>query len=112
MFNDPSIGAWWTVSSPKTKSLPSSANIWSFQLIVDAFPSGIRVGKAARSFRKGNLLEESLPVVILGAVGILGSEPTLSSSLSSKEDKDKVSGEVFLEAKEVETLLEEHLAIQ
>jgi len=111
MFNNPSIGAWWTVSSPKTKSLPSSANIWSFQLIVDTFPSGIRVGKAARSFREGNLLEESLPVVILGAVGILGSEPTLSSSLSPEEDKDKASGEGFLEAKEVKTLLEEHLAI-
>jgi len=56
-------------------------------------------------------LEESLPVVILGAVGILESEPTLSSLLSPKEDEDKASGEGFLEAKEAETFLEERLAI-
>jgi len=66
MFKDPSIGAWEAVSGPKTKSLPFSANTWSFQLIVDAFPSGIRAGKAAGSFREGNLLEESLSVIILG----------------------------------------------
>jgi len=52
-----------------------------------------------------------LPVVTLRAVGVLGSEPTLSSSLSPKEDEDKVSGEGFLEAEEAETLLEERLAI-
>ena len=51
-------------------------------------------------------------IVILGAVGILGSEPTLSSSLSPEEDEDKASGEEFLEAEEAETLLEECIAIQ
>jgi len=80
--------------------------------MVDAFPSEIRVGKTAGSFREGNLLEESLPVVILGAVGILGLEPTLSSSLSPEEDENKASGEGFLEAEEAETLLEERLAIR
>ena len=79
--------------------------------MVDAFPSGIGAGKAARSFRKGSLLKESLPVVTLGAVGILESEPMLSSSLSPEEDEDKASGEGFLEAEEAETLLEERLAM-
>ena len=49
---------------------------------------------------------------VLGAVGVLVSEPTLSSSLSPEEDKDKASGEGFLEAEEAETLLEERLAMQ
>jgi len=79
---------------------------------IDAFSSGIRAGKAAGSFRKDNLVEESLPIVILGVVGILGSEPTHSSSLSPEEDEDKASGEGFLEAKEAETLLEERLAMR
>jgi len=61
--------------------------------------------------RGGSFLEESLPVIIFGAVGVLGSEPILSSSLSSEEDEDKASGEGFLEAEEAETLLEECLAI-
>jgi len=56
-------------------------------------------------------LEESLPVVTLGAVGVLGSEPTLFSSLSPEEDEDKASGEGFIEAEEAETLLEERLAM-
>jgi len=111
MLKGPSIGAWGAVSGPKTKSLPFSADTWSSQLIVDAFPSEIRVGKAVGSFREGSLLEESLSVVTLRAVGILGSEPTLSSSLSPKEDEDKVSEEEFLEAEEAETLLKEHLAM-
>ena len=62
--------------------------------------------------RGGSLLEESLPVITLGVVGILGSEPTLSSSLFPEEDEDKVSGEGFLEAEEAETLLEEYLVMQ
>jgi len=41
----------------------------------------------------------------------LGSEPTLSSSLSPEEDEDKASGEGFLETEEAETLLEERLAM-
>jgi len=107
-----SLGGLEAVSSPENKSLPSSADTWSSQLMVNAFPSGIRVGKAVGSFREGNLLEESLPIVTLGAVGILGSEPMLSSSLSPEEDEDKASGEGFLEAEEAETLLEECLAMQ
>ena len=95
-----------------TKCLLKRAGTWSFQLMVDAFSSGIRAEKAAGSFREGNLLEESLPVVTLGAVGVLGSEPMLSSSLSPEEDEDKASGEGFLEAEEAETLLEECLAMR
>ena len=118
MLKGPSIGAWglWVargaVSGPKTKFLPSSADTWSSQLIVDAFPLGIGAGKAAGSFREGSLLKESLPVVTLGAVGILGSEPVLSFSLSPEEDEDKASGEGFLEAEEAEILLEECLAMR
>ena len=113
MLNGLSIGAWglwiaWgAVSSPETKLLPSSAATWLSQLIVGAFPSG----KAAGSLRGGSFLKESLSVITLGAVGILGSEPTLSSSLSPEEDEDKALGEEFLEAEEAETLLEEHLAM-
>jgi len=113
MLSGPSIGAWglWVAwgagNSPKTKSLPSLADTWSSQLMVDAFPSGIRAGKAAGSFREGNLLKESLSVVTLGAVGVLGSEPMLSSSLSPEEDEDKASEEGFLEAEKAETPLED-----
>jgi len=60
---------------------------------------------------RGGTLLESLPVTTLGAVDILGSETKLSFSLSSEEEKDRTSGEGFLEAEEAETLLEEHLAI-
>jgi len=114
MLSGPSIGAWgtWalfgTFSALETILLLSSVATWSSQLIVDAFPSG----KTAGSLRGGSLLEESLPVIILRAVGILGSEPTLSSSLSPEEDEDKASGEGFLEAEEAETLLKERLAMR
>jgi len=111
MLNSSNTGAWGAVSGPKPKSLPSSADTWSSQLIVDAFPLGIRAGKAAGSFREGNILKESLPIVTLGAVGILGSEPMLFNSLSPEEDEDKASGEGFLEAEEAETPLEERLAM-
>jgi len=87
--------------------LPSSAAIWLSQLIVDAFSSG----KAAGSFKGGSLLEESLLAITLEAVSILGSDPILSSSLSSKKDEDKASREGFLEAEEAETLLEECLTM-
>jgi len=114
MLSSPNIGAWgiWalfgTFSAPETVLLPSSAATWLFQLIVDAFPSG----KAAGSLRGGSFLEESLPIITLGAVGILGSKPTSSFLLSSEEDEDKALGEGFLNAEEVKTLLEEHLAMQ
>jgi len=55
-------------------------------------------------------LKESLPVITLRIVGVLGLEPTLS--LSPKEDEDNALGEGFLEAEETETFLEECLAIQ
>ena len=97
-----------TFSASETMLLPSSAAIWLFQLIVDAFPSG----KAAESLREGSFLKESLPVIILGAVGVLGLEPILSSSLSPEEDEDKALEEGFLEAEEAETLLEERLAMR
>jgi len=96
-----------TFSALETILLPFLAATWSSQLIVDAFPSE----KAAGSLRGGSLLEESLSVIILGAVDVLGSEPTLSSSLSPKEDEDKASGEGFLEIEEAKTLLEEYLAM-
>jgi len=114
MLSGSSIGTWgsWALfgafSAPETMLLPSSAATWSSQLIVDAFPSG----KAAGSLRGGSLLEESLPIITLGAVGVLGSEPTLSSSLSSDKNEDKASGEGFLEAEEAKTLLEKCLAMQ
>jgi len=76
--------------------------------MVDTFPSE----KAAGSFRGGSLLEESLSVITLGAVSILGSESTLFSSLSPEEDEDIVSGEGFYVAEVVETLLEKHLAMR
>jgi len=114
MLSSPSIEAWgtWvlfgTFSALETILLLSSAATWLFQLIVDAFPPE----KAAGSLRGGSFLEESLPVITLGAVGVLGSENILSSSLSPEEDEDKASGEGFLEAEEAETLLEECLAMQ
>jgi len=53
-----------------------------------------------------------LPIITLGAVGVLVSEPTLFSLLSPEKDEDKTSGEGFLEAEEAETLLKEYLAMQ
>jgi len=62
--------------------------------------------------RGGSLLEESLPVITLGAVGVLGSEPTLFFSLSPEENEDKASGEGFLKTEEAEILLEKYLVMQ
>jgi len=62
--------------------------------------------------RGGSFLKKSLPVVILGTVGVLGSESTLFSLLSPEEDEDKASEEGFLEAEEAEKLLEERLAMR
>jgi len=47
--------------------------------------------------------------VVLEAVGVLG---PLSSSLSSEEEEEKGSGDVFLESSAAETLPEEHLTMQ
>ena len=98
-MSGPSIGAWGTCtlfgafSALETILLPFSAATWLSQLIVDAFP----LGKVAGSLRGGSFLEESLPIITLGAVGVLESEPTLFSSLSLEEDEDKALGEGFLE---------------
>ena len=102
------MGQLSTFSAPETMLLPSSAATWLSQLIVDAFLSG----KAVGSLRGGSLLEESLLVIILGIVGVLGSELILFSSLSSEKDKDKASGEGFLEAEEAETLLEKRFTMR
>jgi len=88
-----------------------SNDTWTFQLIIDAFPLKIETGKATGSLRESTFLEESLPVVTLGVVDILGSEPIFFPSLSPEEDKTKASEEVFLEIKEVEILLEDYLAM-
>jgi len=61
--------------------------------------------------RRQSFRRELACVIILGVVGILGSELTLSSSLSPKEDEDKASEKGFLEAEEAETLLEEYFAM-
>jgi len=47
--------------------------------------------------------------VVLEAVGVLG---PLSSSLSSEEEEEKGSGDVFLEFSAAETLPEKHLTMQ
>ena len=52
------------------------------------------------SLRGGTLLK-SLPITTLGAIGVLGLELMFSFLLSSEEEKDKASGEGFLEAEEV-----------
>ena len=61
--------------------------------------------------RGGSFLKESLPIIILGTVDVLGSDLTLSFLLSPEEDEDKALGEGFLKAEETETLLEERLAM-
>jgi len=71
--------------------------------MINAFPSGIEAGKVTGSLRKGTFLEKSLPVVTLGAVGVLGSELMSFSSLSPGENQAKALGEAFLEAEEAET---------
>ena len=113
-MDSPSIGSWGLLeafSIPETKCILSSTDIWSFQLIVDAVFSRTEVGKAARSLRKDTFLEKSLPVVTLGVVGVLESEPMFSFSLSLEEDTAIALGEIFLEAEKTETLLEEYLTI-
>jgi len=95
----------------ETILLPSSAAIWSSQLIIYAFSSDIRAGKVVKSFREGTLLEESLLVTTLRAVNVLKSELILFSSISPEKEENRTSGEGFLEAEEVKTLLEECLTI-
>jgi len=68
--------------------------------------------KQQKVLKEAVFLEESLPVITLEAVSVLGSELILSSLLSPEEDKDRASGEGFLEAEEAETLLEECLIMR
>ena len=63
----------------------------------------------AESLREDTFLKESLPIVILRIVGILESEPILSFSLSSKEDKAIASEVIFLDAEEAEILFKSTL---
>ena len=56
-------------------------------------------------------MEESLPIVTLGTVDVLGSGLISSSWLSSEENTAIALKEIFLEAKEAEILLKKHLAI-
>jgi len=80
--------------------------------MIDTFPSEDKAEKATKSLKESIFLEKSLSIVILGAIGILGSEFISFSSLSSKENKAKDSGETFLETEETEILLEKYFAIQ
>ena len=113
MLSGPNTGTWsiWALfrafSALEIILLPSSAANWLCQLIINTFSSGISAVKAARSFKEGTLLE-SLPVTTLGAVGVLGSDPMLSSS---EEEEDRTSKKRFLEEEEAETLLKECLVI-
>ena len=50
--------------------------------------------------------------MILEAVGVLGPRLTSSFSLSSFSEKEKSSGDAFLETSVAETLLEERLTVQ
>jgi len=96
---------------PKTKYLVFLTYAWLFQLIVDAGSSRIEIRKVAGSLREDTFLEKSLSVVILGTVGILGSEPMYFFSFSPEINKSTSLGETFLEAQEAKTLLEEYLTI-
>ena len=95
----------------KTKSLSFSANIWSLQLIVNAIYLGIKTRKVVESFRKGTILNKSLPIVIHRIISILGSKSISFFSLSSEEDKAIVLVEIFLKIEKAETLFKKHFVI-
>jgi len=80
--------------------------------MIDTFSSGDEAEKATKSLKESTFLEKSLSIVILGAIGILGSEFISFSSLSSKENKAKDSREAFLETEETETLFEKYFVMQ
>jgi len=73
--------------------------------------SRIDTEKAAGSLRESTFLEESLLIIILGVVDILGSKLIFFSLVSLEKDKAIALGVTFLDIKEVETLLKEYLAI-
>jgi len=80
----------------------SSAETWSSQLIEYVLPSGAEGEGAA----------ESLPVMILEAVGVLRPGLTSSSSLSSSSEEEEGLGDAFLKSSAAETLLEECLTVR
>ena len=106
-----SLGAFKGIFNLETKYLVFLTDIWSFQLIVDAGSSRIEIGKVAESLREDTFLEKSLPVVILGTVGILGSKPMYSFSFSPESNKATFLEETFLEAQEAKILFEKHLTM-
>jgi len=57
-------------------------------------------------------LKESLPIVILEVVDVLGSQLIFFSLLSPKKNNAKVLGEGFLKVEEAEMLLEECFTMQ
>ena len=57
-------------------------------------------------------MRESLSVMILEAVGVLGPGLTSSSSLSSSLEEEEGSGDAFLESLAAETLLKERLTVR
>ena len=57
-------------------------------------------------------MKESLLIVILRVVGILGSQLIFFSLLSPKKDNAKVLGEGFLKVEKAEMLFEECFIIQ
>jgi len=52
--------------------------------MIDTFPLGDKAEKATKRLKESTFLEKSLSIVILGAIGTLGSEFISFSSLSSK----------------------------
>ena len=73
--------------------------------------SRIDAEKAAGSLRESTFLEESLLIITLGVVDVLESKLIFFSSVSPEKDKAIALGVIFLDIKEVETLLKEYLAI-
>jgi len=80
--------------------------------MIDNVPSEIKIGKVVESLRKDTFLKKSQLIVTLGIVDILGSEPIFLFLSSTKENKATALGEIFLETKETETLLEKCFAMQ
>ena len=57
-------------------------------------------------------MRESLPVMILEAVGVLGLGLISSSSLSFSSEEEESSGDAFLKSSAAETLLKEYLTVR
>jgi len=79
------LDTFWDIFSPRNHI----AALLSSNLVILVHSRYLLFRTSSMKFRRGSFLEESLPVITLGAVDILGSEPILSFSLSPKEDEDK-----------------------